>query len=246
MDKALYVGMSAATQNMLAQAINANNLANASTTGFRADLAQAHALQVAGDGYASRAYTQTEMPTSDFAQGPLRQTGNDMDIALQGDGWIAVLAPDGSEAFSRAGELTISPLGEVRTVSGLAVLGNAGPIALPPFEKLEIGNDGTLSVRELGQAPQVLSTVDRIKLVNPNVQDLVKGADGLFRRRDGALQEADGTVRIASGYLEGSNVNVVDAMVEMISLTRNYELNIKLMQTSERNSEASATLLRVQ
>jgi|GEM_PF-524386 len=140
MDKALYVGMSAATQNMLAQAINANNLANASTTGFRADLAQARALQVAGDGYASRAYTQTEMPTSDFAQGPLRQTGNDMDIALQGDGWIAVLAPDGSEAFSRAGELTISPLGEVRTVSGLAVLGNAGPIALPPFEKLEIGN----------------------------------------------------------------------------------------------------------
>ena len=126
------------------------------------------------------------------------------------------------------------------------MLGNAGPIALPPFEKIEIGADGTISIREQGQGPQVMSQLDRIKLVNPDVQDLVKGADGLFRRRDGAEEIADGNVRIVSGYTEGSNVNVVDAMVEMISLTRNYELNIKMMQTAERNSEVSSQLLQIQ
>ncbi|MCB1665334.1 MAG: flagellar basal-body rod protein FlgF [Pseudomonadales bacterium] len=246
MDKALYVGMNAASQNMLAQAVNANNLANASTTGFRSDFSQALALQVVGDGYLSRAYNQSETPASDFVQGPLRQTGNDMDIAIQGEGWISVIAPDGSEAYTRAGELTLSPLGELITSDGMPVLGNAGPIALPPFEKLEIGNDGTLSIRELGQGPQVMSVLDRIKLVNPDNQDLVKGADGLFRRRDGAEEIADGNVRVAAGYLEGSNVNVVDAMVEMIGLTRNYELNIKLMQTAERNSEVAAKLLQIQ
>jgi flagellar basal-body rod protein FlgF len=246
MDKALYLGMNAASQNMLAQTVNANNLANASTTGFRSDFAQAIALQVVGDGYHSRAYNQTVTPTSDFAQGPLRQTGNDMDVAIEGDGWIAVLTPDGSEAYTRAGELNLTPFGELTTGNGLPVLGNAGPIALPPFEKMEIGGDGTLSIRELGQGPQVMSVLDRIKLVNPNVQDLVKGEDGLFRRRDGADEIADGNVRVVSGYSEGSNVNVVDAMVEMISLTRNYELNIKLMQTAEQNSQASARLLQIQ
>ncbi len=246
MDKALYVGMNAASQNMYAQAVNANNLANASTGGFRSDFAQARALFVVGDGYDSRAYNQTETPTSDFAQGPLRETGNDMDVALQGDGWIAVAAPDGSEAFTRAGELSLTTFGELTTSNGLPVLGNAGPIALPPFEKIEIGADGTISIREQGQGPQVMSQLDRIKLVNPDVQDLVKGADGLFRRRDGAQEIADGNVRLVAGYTEGSNVNVVDAMVEMISLTRNYELNIKMMQTAERNSEVSSQLLQIQ
>lgn len=246
MDKALYVGMNAASQNMLAQTINANNLANASTTGFRSDFAQARALQVVGDGYLSRAYNQTESPTSDFTQGPLRETGNDMDVAIEGEGWISVLTADGSEAFTRAGELNLTPFGELTTGNGLQILGNAGPIALPPFEKMEIGSDGTISIRELGQGPQVMSVLDRIKLVNPNIQDLVKGEDGLFRRRDGADEIADGNVRVVAGYSEGSNVNVVDAMVEMISLTRNYELNIKLMQTAQRNSEASAQLLQIQ
>ena len=246
MDKALYVGMNAASQNMMAQAINANNLANASTTGFRSDFAQTMALQVVGDGYKSRAYSQTESPTSDFAQGPLRQTGSDMDVAIEGDGWIAVLTADGSEAFTRTGELSLTPFGELITGNGLPVLGNAGPIALPPFEKLEIGSDGTLSIRELGQGAQVMSVLDRIKLVNPDVQDLEKGEDGLFRRRDGEFEIADGNVRVVSGYLEGSNVNVVDAMVEMIGLTRNYELNIKLMQTAQRNSEVSSQLLQIQ
>ena len=246
MDKALYVGMSAATQTMVAQAVHANNLPNASTAGFRADLAQASALPVTGDGFESRAYTRVDNPATDFTSGPLRQTGNDLDIAVNGEGWIAVQAADGSEAYTRAGELKLTPFGELQTGSGLPVLGNNGPVALPPFEKLEIGSDGTLSIRELGQGPEVISALDRIKLVNPPNQDLVKGADGLFRRRDGAQEEADGNVRVSAGFVEGSNVNVVDAMVEMISLTRSYEMSIKMMQTAQQNSEISAQLLQVQ
>jgi len=246
MDKALYVGMNAASQNMMAQTIHANNLANASTTGFRADLEQARALQVTGDGFATRVYTQTEVPGTDFTQGPLKQTGNDLDIAINGDGWIAVQTEDGSEAYTRAGELRLTPFGELTTGSGLPVLGNNGPIALPPFEKMEIGSDGTISIRELGQGPEVISALDRIKLVNPNVQELVKSPDGLFRRLDGEAELPDGNVRLSSGFVEGSNVNVVDSMVEMITLTRNYELSIKLMHTAERNSEVSAQLLQMQ
>lgn len=246
MDKALYVGMNAASQNMMAQTIHANNLANASTSGFRADLEQARALQVTGDGFATRIYTQTEVPATDYTQGPLKQTGNDLDIAINGDGWIAVQTEDGSEAYTRAGELSLTPFGELTTGNGLPVLGNNGPIALPPFEKMEIGSDGTISIRELGQGPEVISALDRIKLVNPNVQELVKSPDGLFRRLDGEAELPDGAVRLSSGFVEGSNVNVVDSMVEMITLTRNYELNIKLMHTAERNSEVSAQLLQMQ
>ncbi len=246
MDKALYIGMSAASQNMLAQAVHANNLANASTGGFRADIAQAKAMNVSGDGYSSRAYTLTEIPSTDFTQGPLKQTGNELDVAINGDGWIAVQAADGSEGYTRAGELKLSAFGELQTGNGLPVLGNNGPIALPPFEKLEIGDDGTLSIRELGQGPEVVAVLDRIKLVNPDTRDLVKGTDGLFRRRDGTDELPDGNVRVSAGFAEGSNVNVVDAMVEMISLTRNYEMSVKMMQTSENNSEASARLLQIQ
>ena len=246
MDKALYIGMSAASQNMAAQTIHANNMANASTSGFRADLEQARALQVTGDGFATRVYTQTEVPATDFSQGPLKQTGNDLDIAINGEGWIAVQSEDGSEAYTRAGELRLSPFGELLTGNGLPVLGNNGPIALPPFEKMEIGSDGTISIRELGQGPEVISALDRIKLVNPDVQDLMKSPDGMFRRIDGGAELPDGNVSVSTGFIEGSNVNVVDAMVEMINLTRNYEMNIKLMQTAEKNSEVSARLLQIQ
>ena len=188
----------------------------------------------------------TESSGSDFGYGPLQQTDNDLDVAVKGEGWIAVLAADGSEAYTRAGDLQISQFGELLTGSGLPVLGNSGPIAVPPLEKMEIGSDGTLSVRELGQGAEVLAVLDRIKLVNPDTQELVKGADGLFRRRDGEAEIADAGVQIVAGYLEGSNVNIVDAMVGMIALTRSYEMNIKMMQTAQQNSEASARLLQIQ
>jgi len=223
MDKALYIGMSGASQMMRAQTVHANNLANVSTTGFRADLAQSRAMQVFGEGMPSRVYAMTENPGTDLRSGPLDQTGNDLDVAIRGEGWLAVLAGDGSEADTRAGDLRINTFGE-----------------------LEIGSDGTISVREIGQGPEVLASLDRLKLVNPEDAALVKGADGLMRRQDGAVEPPDGQVRVVSGYLEGSNVNAVSAMADMISLSRQYEMNVRMMQTAQENSEASARLLQIQ
>ncbi|MDH7944878.1 flagellar basal-body rod protein FlgF [Pseudohongiella sp. SYSU M77423] len=246
MDRALYLSMTGASQAMQAQTIHANNLANASTTGFQADLAQARSMAVYGPGMPSRVYSMTENPGTDFTRGPLQQTGNSLDMAVKGEGYIAVLAPDGSEAYTRAGDLQLGVFGELLTGSGLPVLGNNGPVVLPPHENVEFGADGTVSVRELGQGAQVLAAIDRIKLVNPQPQELVKGTDGLMRRVDGGETPADAQVELASGYLEGSNVNVVDSMVEMISLARNYEMNVKFMQTVQQNSESSARLLQIQ
>lgn len=246
MDKALYISMTGASQTMRAQAIHANNMANASTTGFRADMAQARSMQAYGAGMPTRVFTMTENPGTDFTHGSLQQTGNSLDVAVNGDGWIAVQAPDGSEAYTRAGDLKVNVFGELMTGNDLPVLGDRGPVVLPQFETLEIGQDGSITIRELGQAADVTALVDRIKLVSPADAELVKGNDGLMRRRDGLDTEADANVQLISGYLENSNVNVVDAMVEMISLTRNYEMNVKFMQTVQENSEASARLLQIQ
>lgn len=246
MDKALYISMTGASQTMRAQTVHANNLANASTTGFQADLAQARSMAVYGQGMPSRVYSMTENPGTDFARGQLQQTGNDLDMAVRGEGFIAVQAPDGSEAYTRAGDLELTVFGELVTGSGLPVLGNNGPVVLPPFETVEFGEDGTVSVRELGQGAEVLAAIDRIKLVNPQPQELIKGTDGLLRRRDGADSDADANVQLVSGYLESSNVNVVDSMVEMMSLARSYEMNVKFIQTVQENSEASARLLQIQ
>lgn len=246
MDRALYISMTGASQTMRAQTIHAHNLANASTTGFRADLAQARSMPMYGPGMATRAYSMTENPGTDFSPGNLQSTGNPLDIAVRGEGWIAVQAGDGSEAYTRAGDLHVDLFGQLLTGSGLPVLGNNGPIVLPEFDTLELGDDGTVSIRELGQGAEVLAVLDRIKLVNPEPGELVKGADGLLRRADGLESEADGTIQMVSGYLESSNVNVVEAMVEMISLARSYEMNVKFMQTAQQNSEASARLLQIQ
>lgn len=246
MDKALYISMTGASQTMRAQTIHAHNLANASTTGFRADLAQARSMPMYGPGMATRAYSMTENPGTDFSPGNLQSTGNALDVAVRGEGWIAVQAGDGSEAYTRAGDLHVDLFGQLLTGNGLPVLGNNGPIVLPEFDTLELGDDGTVSIRELGQGADVLAVLDRIKLVNPELGDLVKGADGLLRRRDGLESEADGTIQVVAGYLESSNVNVVEAMVEMISLARSYEMNVKFMQTAQENSEASARLLQIQ
>lgn len=245
MDKAMYIGMTGASQAMQAQTVQANNLANASTTGFRADLMQATFEQVQGTTLNSRVYNRLLQNGTDFTPGPMVETGNELDIAVAGEGFIAVLAPDGGEAYTRAGDFQINAFGELLTGNGLPVLGNGGPIAIPPNQKIEIGSDGTISVLEQGQGAESITAFDRIKLVNPALTELVKAEDGLLRRADGADALADAEVRVQSGFLEGSNVNVVDAMVDMISLTRNYELNVKLIQSVEENSEVSARLLQV-
>lgn len=245
MDKSLFISMTGASQNMKSQTAHANNLANLSTTGFRRDFEQARSMQVFGDGQPTRVYAMSERPGTDMSSGSMIQTGRDLDVAVEGSGWIAVQAPDGNEAYTRAGNLRIDAFGVLRTASGLSVLGNGGPVAIPPAEKIEIGSDGTISIRALGEAPNVMAEVDRIKLVNPDEKLLRKGEDGLMRVQGQLEQPADGAVRVATGFLEGSNVNAVEEMTSMLALSRQFELHVKMMRTAEENSQSTNKILQM-
>ena len=245
MDRALFLAMNGAKQVQLHQTTNTHNIANATTTGFRADFDAFQSLPVSGPGYASRVYSQDNRSGIDFSSGTLQQTGRSLDVAVQGDGLIEIQSPDGSSAYTRAGDLRISSLGVLETGAGHPIMGNGGPIAIPPFEKLDIAADGTISIVPTGQAATTLATVDRIKLVNPNPQDLVKGDDGLLREVTGVSIEADASVTVASGVLEASNVNIVSELVDMIELARNFELHVKYMQSLEENDSATTQLLRL-
>ncbi|PRB80567.1 flagellar basal-body rod protein FlgF [Pseudomonas sp. MYb185] len=245
MDKSLFISMSGASQNMLAQRAHANNLANVATTGFRRDFEQARSMPVFGDSFPTRVYAMTERPGTDLSAGTLQETGRDLDVAINGEGWIAVQAPDGSEAYTRAGSLNIDVFGILRTSGGLPVLGNAGPIALPPADKVEIGTDGTITFRAQGEAPNVLAEIDRIKLVQPELGTMRKGEDGLMRMNDGQPLPADGAVTLVTGFLEGSNVNAVEEMTAMLSLARQFELHVKMMRTAEENAQTTNKLLQI-
>lgn len=245
MDKALFIAMSGAKQTMLAQQAHANNLANVKTTGFKEDFTQARSMPVYGEHHPTRAYAMTERPGTNFDAGPLIQTGNNLDIAIKGDGWMAVQAEDGTEAYTRAGDLNIDINGQLRTGKGLPVLGNGGPIVLPPSAKIEIGADGTISVLPLGAAAVGLAQVDRIRLVNPDSADLEKSEDGLVHLKDGvAPPDLDGAIQVAPGFLEGSNVNAVSALTDILSLSRQYELQVKLMSQADQISQSTARLLQ--
>jgi flagellar basal-body rod protein FlgF len=241
----LYVAMTGAQQTLLAQTANTHNLANASTTGFRADLEAFRAMPVYGPGQPSRVYAMAERPGTDLSPGTVSSTGRELDVAVNGDGWIAVQAADGSEAYTRAGDLRIDSNGQLVNGAGHAVLGNSGPIAIPPSTKIEIGADGTITSRGLGQAPSTLSAVDRIRLVNPPKAELMKGADGLMRVRNGAAVEPDAAVHLTPGSLESSNVNAVEAMVNMITLSRQFEMQVKAMRTTEDIDQSAAQILRM-
>ena len=245
MDRMLYISMNAAQQTMLAQAINANNLANVNTTGFRSDYEQFRSMPVFGHGLPSRVYSMTERPATDYQQGEVQTTGRPLDIAIQGAGFIAVQGKDGKEGYTRAGDLHVNSAGQLVTGTGLAVLGAGGPIGIPPAEKIEIGNDGTISVRPTGAQQKELAVVDRIKLVKPDLKNVFKDQDGLMRMRDGSNAPVDATVQVTSGALEGSNVSATGALVKMIELQRQYEMQVKMMKTAQDNSAASARLLQI-
>lgn len=245
MDKMLYVSMSGASQNTLALRAHANNLANVSTTGFKRDYEQARSMQVFGEHFPARVYAMSERPGTDLSAGTLQETGRDMDVAVEGNGWIAVQSADGGEAYVRTASLQIDALGQLRTGTGLPVLGNGGPIAIPPEQKVEIGSDGTISIRALGEAPSVMAEVDRIKLVNPDPKSMEKGTDGLLRVKGQAgPQPAAGEVRVVSGVLEASNVNAVEEMTSILSLSRQFELHVKMMRTAEDDAAAVARVLQ--
>ncbi|PCI07305.1 MAG: flagellar biosynthesis protein FlgF, partial [Gammaproteobacteria bacterium] len=216
MDRMLFVAMSGAKETMKAQAINTNNLANANTVGFRADFQSSLSQQVYGPGHPSRVYATTNAAGVDYSYGSIISTSRELDVAVNGNGWLAVQAADGSEAYTRAGDLRIDSVGRVTNGAGFALLGNGGPISIPAHNKLQIGADGTISIQPIGQSVDTLAIVDRIKLVNPDNNQLVKGLDGLMRMRDGQNAQVDSAVGVIAGSLESSNVNTVGAMVRMI------------------------------
>jgi flagellar basal-body rod protein FlgF len=244
MDRFLYIAMSGAKETLRAQTSNNHNLANASTTGFRANLDAFQSRAVAGSGHASRVYATDATVGWDQTQGALQATGRDLDVGIQGDGWIAVQGSDGREAYTRAGDLRIDPNGMLMTGAGHYVMGDAGPLAVPPNTSVMIGADGTVSIVPIGSGPETTSMVGRIKLVNPPAATMARSEDGLFRTTDGADAPPDANVRVASGVLEASNVNVANAMVKMIELSRQFDLQVKAMRTAEENATSSAQLLR--
>ena len=245
MDRALYVAMSGAMQTQAALAVNANNLANASTTGFRAQLAEAQAVPVDGAGLPSRVNVRIADPGWDSTGGSIQHTGRELDVALKGDSWMAVQDPSGNEAYTKAGDLSIDLNGQLRTGSGLAVLGDGGPLTVPPSSQLVIGNDGTVSIVPQGQSAATQAVVGRIKTVSATQSQLSRGADGLFRSTPGvSLDPAVGDV-MTSGALESSNVSLPNAMVNMIQLSRQFELQTKLMHATEDNASAASSLVRM-
>lgn len=233
MNELLVTVMNSASQIMQAQAVNTNNLANASTDGFKAELAFVTSSN-AGAGVNS---------TPDFSQGAVRTTGRDLDVSINGKGWIAVMAPDGSEGYSRRGDLKIDVFGQLTDGAGHPVMGNSGPVALPPFSTVEVGTDGTITIQPLGQSPNTMAVVDRIKLVLPEKGELQRGTDGLMHMEEGEEAAADASIRVISGSLEGSNVNAVAEMVKMIDLARRFESNVKLMQSAQENAGALSKIM---
>ncbi|MCD9470610.1 flagellar basal-body rod protein FlgF [Photobacterium phosphoreum] len=248
MDRALFLAMSGAKQDMQGMRVHANNLANVSTTGFRADLQQARSMQVFGEGTPSRVFTMAERTGNDFAQGSVINTGRDLDVAIQGNGWLTVQDASGQEGYTRAGHLKVDQMGMLQNSNGQLVLGqNDSPIFIPlPINKIEISKDGTVTVLPKGAPPDAMVTVDRIKLVKPDNRSLFKDTDGLFKvigNRDPL--DADASVSLAKGMLEGSNVNAVAEMTSMIDLQRHFEMQVKLMKTAEEMDKSSSSLMRI-
>lgn len=247
MDKVLYLAMSGARETMRSQQAHASNLANATTTGFKSDFAQARAMQVYGEGHASRVYAMAERPGTNVSTGTLIQTGRDLDVAVGGDGWIAVMDANGQEAYTRAGELQVNQFNQLVTGGGRAVMGNGGiPITLPPFEKLEIGGDGTITIRPLGEGAAELAVLDRIKLVKDNDGSLFKGTDGLMHTGNNQPLPLANDVQLRGGYLESSNVNSVTELTSIIELSKQFEMQVKMMKNAEENSSAAAKILQLQ
>lgn len=244
MDRMLYIAMSGAKESALSMTANSNNLANANTTGFKADMHQFRSMLVAGPGHDSRAYALSERPATDLTAGPMNYTGRDLDVAATNNAWMLVQTPKGDEALTKTASLQIMPNGALVDIHGNPIIGEGGPIVLPPAEKIEIGVDGTISVVPLGLGAQNMELVDRIRMVtptDPSPKGVEKGLDGFLRPIGGTTDLPD--ARLESGVLEASNVNTVEALVDMIALQRKYEVQVKMMETSNKHEERSHNLL---
>jgi flagellar basal-body rod protein FlgF len=245
MDRLIYTAMTGTKQVMEQQTTVSHNLANAATTGFRAQIDSFRAVPVAGKGLSTRTQVVDETATADFSQGSIQQTGRSLDMAIQGSGWIAVQAADGSEAYTRAGSLKVTQNGLLQTQTGEQVLGDNGPISIPFDSPLMIGKDGTISSLTPGTTPATMDTIGRIKLVNPPTETLIRGEDGLFRSNTGGPVSADPSVMVQGGALEDSNVNVVDAMVKMISLGRQFDMQMDMLKKAEDNATKASQIMNL-
>jgi flagellar basal-body rod protein FlgF len=241
MDRLIYTSMTGAKHLLHRQDTLAQNLANANTTGYRADTVALRAVPARGQEAGTRVFTVETTIGADFTPGPMMATGRNLDIAVQGPGWLTVQAADGDEAYTRAGSLQLGADGTLQLPNGLPLLGEGGALTVPADARVTVAGDGTVSAQVAGSA--AVNTVGRIKLVNPDPSQLIKGLDGLFRLRGGEAAEADPKVRVAEGTLEGSNVNVVEAMIGMIAVARQFEMQMKLLQNAERNEAKASSLL---
>jgi flagellar basal-body rod protein FlgF len=243
MDRLVYTAMTGARHVLEQQATVSNNLANATTTGFRAQLDTFRAVPVVSEGLPTRAFVVDSTVGADMRAGPIQTTGRALDVAIRDQGWFAVQSADGSEAYTRNGSLKVSENGLLQTTSGQTLQGEGGPIAIPPDTTVSIASDGTVSTISTDFKPGPSNVLGRIKMVNPDPKALVRGDDGLFRLNSGVTAQNDPAVRLVDGALEGSNVNPVDSMVNMISLARQFEMQMSLMKNAENNAAKATQIL---
>ena len=244
MDRSIYVAMTGATQIMRAQEAVSHNLANASTVGFKSELSAFESLPVLGAGQPTRINAVARGLGQDVAQGSSIDTGRSLDVAVNGPGWIAVQAPDGSEGYTRAGDLKLTADGQLTDSRGNPVLGSGGPISIPPSAQVSIGEDGTISAVPLGAGPNTIAAMGTLKLVNPDAAGMVQGGDGLMHMADGSSAPTDPMVRLTDGALEGSNVNASSELVKMIALARQYDMQLKTLKSAEDNAADASKLLQ--
>lgn len=245
MDRLIYTAMTGASHTLQQQASVSQNLANTNTPGFRASIDAFRAVPLVGEGLPTRTFVVDSTAGTDFTPGVMQTTGRAFDVAIDGQGWIAVEDANGREAYTRNGSLKVLPDGILQTSNGMNVMGDAGPITIPPDTEVTIAKDGTISTVPSGtQASQVV-VVGRIKLTNPPENQMVRGEDAVFRTFDGNPAEADANVTVVSGSLEGSNVNTVEAMVNMITLARQFDMQMKMLQTADNNAKAASGLLSI-
>lgn len=244
MDRLIYTAMTGASQTMNRQAAVAHNLANVASTGYRAEEHRLRAVQVVSPApLPTRAFVVDASTHTNYASGPMQATGRTLDLAVQGAGWIALAMPDGTEAYTRNGSLQLDVNGVLQTRTGLSVQGDGGVITVPPDVKVSVGVDGSVSVVPETGAQNTVNAIGRVKLVNPPEADLVRGEDGLFRLKSGDPADPDANVKLASGYLEGSNVNAAEQMVTMISLARQFELQVRLLTTANSDDQAATQVI---
>jgi flagellar basal-body rod protein FlgF len=245
MDRLIHTSLSAMRGAMARQTTIANNLANANTVGFRAEIASQRPLWLRGGEFQGRAPASEEVVNADMKAGAFISTGRDLDVAMQGDAMLAVQADDGEESYTRRGDLTIAPSGLLTTGDGVPVLGDGGPVTIPPADKIMVGADGKISIVPEGGDPTQMQQVAQLKIVSPKGSEIVKGLDGLFKVRGGGTLPTDPDAKITQGALEQSNVNTSDALVQMIEASRSWETQIKLLTTAKDLDSATTDLMRL-